>query len=114
MRQLPALVFGACRGALPLSDHSAAALAEFLLAARTERSSIRLAELLAEDSVLLLWTICVAHTREGFKPKTVGDAAEWLARQVLDILQWPEGDCDAAFSTDREKWADRVANAFQV
>jgi signal transduction histidine kinase len=89
-------------------------LAEFLLTESADQAKPMLAELLAEDPVLLIWTVCVAHQRGGLQPKTVGEAADWLARHVINVLVWPADEPEIQVSENREIWADRVAKAFQV
>ncbi len=73
-----------------------------------------LAELLAEDPVLLLWTVCVAHQRGGFRPQNIGEISDWFAERIVDVLLWPEGEREIVISTSPEDWANRVAKVSQV
>jgi len=73
-----------------MADRSAAALGELLLARKPAAEAPPLVAALAEDPLLLLWSVSLA-SREGLIPEGVGDVAAWLAGRALDLLEWPEG-----------------------
>ncbi len=111
MRSLPPLVAGSHRRVLPMADGSAAALAEWLLAADRPPTTGRLAELLAGDPPLLLWVVCRAGQAD-FSCGSVADAARWLAEHALDALQWPGAqDAPSEQSAGADVWPQRVAAA---
>ncbi|MGW8256903.1 MAG: sensor histidine kinase, partial [Thermoguttaceae bacterium] len=114
MRHLPSLVSGACRCMLPLCEHSASVLASFLLTERSAQSSLMAAELLGEDPVLLLWSVCAADCREGYVPHTVQEMADWFVRHILDVLQWPDRELQEPDSTTSDIWGQRAARVFQA
>jgi signal transduction histidine kinase len=91
MRFLPPLAAGSKQWLLPLADRSAAALAEFLIEGNPHGDEDLLAGFLASDPPLLIWTICKADKLDGFCPRSVADAASWLNRNMLQVLQWPAG-----------------------
>jgi signal transduction histidine kinase len=89
MRFLPPLAAGSKQWLLPLADRSAAALAEFLIKGDPPGDDDLLAGILASDPSLLIWTICKADKLDDFCPRSVADAASWLKRRALQVLQWP-------------------------
>jgi len=90
MHRLPPLCPESGRFALPMADRSAAALGELLLARKPAAEAPPLATALAEDPLLLLWSVWMA-SREGLVPEALRDVAAWLAGRALDLLEWPEG-----------------------
>ena len=112
MRRLPALSIppGSCK--LPLSDRSAALLAELLLADDPAEAVESLAEQLAEDPPLVLWTVLRAAADGPWQPRCLADVAAWLARHALEALRWdPARDApgDEPESPDADACAERVA-----
>ena len=55
---------------LPMADRSAAVLVDVILSDGPEATD-SLAEQLAVDPPLLLWTVCVAARRDDFRPRSV-------------------------------------------
>jgi len=90
MHRLPPLCPESGRFALPMADRSATALGELLLAREPGDQVSPLAAALAEDPLLLLWSVALA-SREGLVPEGLSDEAAWLASRALDLLDWPEG-----------------------
>lgn len=93
MRRLPELVAADGRRALPMSDRSAALLAELLLAEDRAELAESLSEQLAEDPPLVLWAVCrAAADQPAWQPGSVAAVARWLARHAVTVLRWQEGD----------------------
>ena len=116
MRRLPALVAGRSRWVLPMADRSAAVLAEVLLSPYVAELIDPLAERLAADPPLALWTVCVA-TRDNFSPRSVWDLARWLAEHASGALRWEDGGGDASDAPDEpdaERYAVQVELSLQV
>jgi signal transduction histidine kinase len=101
MRRLPPLVAGTSRYVLPMADHSAAALAEWLLADESHTAAGRLAALLAGDPPLLVWSVCVGWRNARLQPQCIADVADWLAEHLLEVLRWDEVTPMAAMATIR-------------
>jgi signal transduction histidine kinase len=117
MRWLPALVAGPTRCVLPMADRSAAVLLDVILADDEALSTEWLAEQLAMDPPLVLWAVCAARGRDGFRPCSVRDVAQWFREHLLDVLRWERGDeapPDASSPQYAEHCADRVAKLLQV
>lgn len=73
-----------------MSDRSAAALMEVLLADSSLHSSARLASALAVDPPLVIWATCSARRRSRLIPRSLDDLADWLIDQGLAILDWSQ------------------------
>lgn len=112
MRFLPALVRDRSRWALPMSDRSAAALAELLLADDPPQVAAALAEQLARDPPLVVWAVCLAAQRDGLRLRTIAQVAQWLGQRAIEVLQWEsqeEAAPEPADDARMEAFADRVA-----
>jgi hypothetical protein len=117
MRFLPALVRDRSRWTLPMSDRSAAALAELLLAHDPALAAATLAGQLARDPPLVVWAVCLAAQRDGLRVRTVAQLAQWLAPRAIEVLQWEpqeEAAPEAADHARVEGFADRVAAALAL
>jgi len=100
-----------------MADRSAAVLVDVILAKHDAGSAELLAEQLAGDPTLVLWTVCVAARRDGFCPRSLGDVAKWLQEHALDVLQWDvarDGPFDASDAQEADQYADRVASLLQI
>jgi signal transduction histidine kinase len=122
MRDLPTLVIGHVGLILPMSDHSAALLAELLLEASAGSHGAanpidRLAEQLAQDPPLAVWVAIRSRPLDPNPPQTLPEAAQWLYHQALAVLQWQDNR-SATHATARvehqEVWADRVARSLEL
>ena len=86
MRLLPGLPTPSGPLVLPMSDRSATALVELLLAP----DPVRLIAVLECDPPLALWAAGVAATGGQCNCTSLGQLAQWLVDRALDVLQWPE------------------------
>ncbi len=115
MRPLPALAAGSARWVLPMSDRSAAALIDVLLTEDPAEAISLLAETLAADPPLTIWTGCRAAGK--LQPESLQDLARWLYEHALEVL--PAGDGEPA-QFDRtqlsrsDRYAGLVAESLQV
>jgi signal transduction histidine kinase len=120
MQRLPNLVMAGGVIALPLSDRAAAGLVAALItgpAAECDRR--RLADTLAHDPPLALWTACRAAQALTNPPRTLADLADWLAREAVRELVRPATDAPphdawpdlAAVSLGAAALAERIARA---
>ncbi len=112
MRRLPPLVDRDDSLRLPASDRSAALLAELLLADDPAELAEPLAEQLAGDPPLVLWTVLLASADDAWRPASLVDVAGWLAAHVAEALRWgPDQDDPDADPPggDAEALADQVA-----
>lgn len=73
-----------------MSDRSAAALMEVLLAGSSLQSSAGLASALAVDPPFVIWATCSVRRRSGLIPRSLDDLANWLIDQGLAILDWSQ------------------------
>ena len=116
MQRLPALVAGSTRQMLPMADGSAATLMEVLLSEKMATARHALAETLAGDPPLTLWTVAMA-ARDGARLGDAQETADWLAEHVLTSLQG-NSDGDASGSGDASEsaaaWGERVAAAIEM
>ena len=116
MHRLPALVAGSHRGVLPMADGSAAALVEVLLADERSAAVARLAEALAVDPPLALWSVAMA-AGDGTPPEDVGHLAAWLAEHAPRVLRWDpkqERPLYVADAAEAALYAGRVAEVLEV
>lgn len=88
MHPLPAVAAAGRWWVLPMADASAAALAELLLLGDAASVAERLNEILPGDPPLAIWGVWLAHNRDGYVPATTAQLADWLARHLLEALQW--------------------------
>ena len=112
MRFLPALVCDRSRWALPMSDRSAAALAELLLAEDAAEAAAALAGQLASDPPLVIWAVCLAAHRDGLRLESFPQAAQWLGKRAVEVLQWEpheEANPDPGDDARVQAFGDRVA-----
>lgn len=93
---------------IPLSDASAAVLAEALLAEDAEGRAALLTEQLMADPVLIAWVVERAMPRE-MPIANVADVAAWLADHLLESLRWNDADRDDVPQDECLQYADRVA-----
>ncbi len=97
-----------------MGEGSAVALVEMLLAEDKAEAGKFLAETLAADPLLTLWTVCAADGRDGFRPHCIEDVGQWLCECALAVLSWDVGQAATQRppdATDQEAWARRVADA---
>jgi len=116
MRHLPALLFQGCRCVLPMSDRSAALLAEVLLGDDTAGCRQSLASQIAQDPPLLLWITTIAAGRGEPPPGSVAEAARWLAKHGAEVLHWePQGEpAPSDFRVDAARYAPQVEASLAV
>ncbi len=99
-----------------MSDVSAAALADALLAETAEATQL-LTAALTNDPPLVLWLTCVTGADATSQPNSVHDVARWLSRHMLDALRWAPGDAfdvEPGTATNSEALAARVAAALEL
>ena len=117
MRPLPVIIAAHEGWVLPMADASAARLLEtLLLGDRAEVVSL-LADQLAVDPPLTLWTTCIAAGRKQPRPRSVHEVAVWLHRNAISVLQWDDedyGEHDVWESGQADQLADLVAQCVQV
>lgn len=116
MQLLPPVKAGPIVCRLPLSDPSAAVLAEALLAGTAERLDL-LRDALAHDAALTLWVVIRAHQLDRQQFDTVAAVAAWLAQRCLDAFDWPAGQVTAASEPSTaaaRHWADLTARSVSV
>ena len=96
---------------LPLSDVSAAALAESLLSNSQEKSTAQAAEAVALDPSLALWTACRADQHSHLALTTVTEAGEWLTAHLLEEFNEVEDSTESAvmISENQQQWTELVA-----
>ncbi len=100
-----------------MSGHSAAALLDAFLADGSSQSIATLAESLATDPPLTLWTTYSARRRSTLEPKSVADLANWLVVHGLEVLDWKQEPAvfPAAWGGgESQGFADQVENDLQV
>jgi len=116
MRHLPALVFQGCRCVLPMSDRSAALLAEVLLAEDPLGCLQALADQVAQDPPLLIWIATSARQRSAPGPESVAEAARWLVEHGVEVLRGePQGEAALpAFREDAAQYAAHVEASLAV
>ena len=117
MRPLPVIAAAHGRWVLPMADASAARLLETLLLGDREEVVSLLADQLAVDPPLVLWTTCLAADRQQFRPRSVQEVALWLHRNAVSVLQWEDedyGESDVWKSGQADRLADLVAQCVQV
>jgi signal transduction histidine kinase len=86
MLSLPPIA-GACECALPLCDATAMAIATVAV---DERNVGPLAAALAADPAFAIWSVCaLADSQAAEPPLTIDSLTNWIARRLLDLLQWP-------------------------
>ncbi len=83
MRLLPELVTPAGTFWLPLSDTSASGLIAAMVCDEPTARRERLADAIAHDAPLALWTLCRAATRGYHEIRTVRQLSEWLAGTAM-------------------------------
>jgi len=97
-----------------MADHSAAVLAEIMLAGDEPELINLLAGQLAVDPPLTLWTVCRA-ARNGLQPRCVEEAARWLARHALRSLQWDDQLGESLPPAAKaEQYAERITAALRI
>jgi signal transduction histidine kinase len=75
-------------------------LARLLAAESVAERAAGMAELMAVDPPLVLWTICRARHWQDSPPQCVVELARWFAQNALQILQWnAEEEADVAAAT---------------
>jgi len=116
--RLPPLVVGPRRWSLPVTDGSAAALIETLCAVDPSGDVPRLVGALAGDPSLLLWTVCMAGVDDRLRPRSLDEAAQWLARHARELLSSgdscpPEASAEPT-KIDWDGFANGVGQARQV
>jgi len=126
MLRLPPILSGSLLWRLPLSESSAAALAEALLRPDlAEQSTDLLTKTLDNDPALSLWTVCRAYAFDGLAVRTSVQAAQWLASRLLTLLDFhakPNAGKDADTNpiemvvsrTTLRRWAVLVSNSVAV
>ncbi|MBN2475594.1 MAG: HAMP domain-containing histidine kinase [Pirellulales bacterium] len=104
-----------------MADASADALTSLLLLGNTTAVCQALADALAMDPPLVLWTVCVADGRAGFRPGSVDELVGWLAEHGLEVLCWeaaPEASPEAAEIAqpppEAKGYADQVAARLEL
>ncbi|MGQ9575247.1 MAG: ATP-binding protein [Thermoguttaceae bacterium] len=113
---MPPLAHDGSRWVFWMADRSAAILAELLLEDAPARLAPRLAEQLAADPPLAIWTAWAARLRGSCRPRSASEAARWLAQNAAEVLCWgpeqgrsvelPEGEACG--------WADQVGASLAV
>ncbi len=120
MRDLPALVVGHVGLILPMSDHSAALLAELLLETSVgspcpANPVEKLSEQLGYDPPLAVWVAIRSRTLDPNPPQTIPEAAQWLCHHALAVLQWDPPAAPAGTTAGQpEVWADRVSRSVEL
>jgi signal transduction histidine kinase len=100
-----------------MADASAARLIETLLPGDGAEAVSLLADQMAVDPPLVLWTACRAGEREEFHPRSVRQVALWLHENALSVLQWDGGDygeSDLWRSGQADGLADLVSACIQA
>jgi signal transduction histidine kinase len=118
---LPRLVSGTATWQLPLNDHAAFELARLLVIDPLQEREELVAELMAVEPVVALWTACAAaapRSGSGLEapPRCVMDLARWLARHADHVLHWSAADVAAGevLREHRARWRELVADAVAV
>jgi signal transduction histidine kinase len=115
MHPLPALAAGSSRWVLPISDRSATAIVDALLTEDPAEAISLLAETLAADPPLTIWTGCRAVGR--LQPESLEDLARWLYEDALEVLPLSDGE-PAQFDPPQlargDRYAGLVAESLQV
>lgn len=89
MRRLPPLDGSTGLCWFPMADRSAAVLVDLLLAENPSSWADSLKTLLAFDPPLLLWGVCrAAQHRPTWRPRGVGELAQWLAQEPERIFSY--------------------------
>jgi hypothetical protein len=92
IERLPPLSIGDCSCRLPLAEPTAAALLQVLIEPTDQHAHQQLAEALALDPALALWTVCQpSRLREGSsQATTINELASWLAANLASLVaHWP-------------------------
>ena len=100
-----------------MADASAARLLESLLLGDRPEVVSLLGDQLAVDPPLVLWTTCLAWSREQFRPRSVQEVALWLDRNAVSVLQWDDedyGESDVWKLGQADRLADLVAQCVEV
>ncbi len=93
-----------------MADHSAAVLADVLVADDPGPLAAALAGQLVGDPPLAVWTAYTAFHRDHRRLQSVADAAAWLAGRAAVVLQWDEpGDLALEDTARVAAFADQVA-----
>ncbi len=80
-----------------------------------ERTS-GLAELMAIDPALVLWTVCRAGRWGASPPQCVVEVAHWLGQHAADVLQWSETELENGPEAAKlpARWRDLTVDAVAV
>ena len=112
MQYLPRLTCGTRCWQLPLSDATAAMLAEALLVTNSAERQDLYARSLMQDPPWTLWAICRIDELTDSAPTTIQTVADWLVGRALDLLSvehWdPSPISTCVDNPKRETWADFV------
>ena len=117
MRPLPVIAAARGRWVLPMADASAARLLETLLLGDRTKVVSLLADQLAIDPPLVLWTTCIAAERQELRARSVEEVALWLDRNAVSVLQWDDedyGESEVWKSGQADRLADLVSECIQV
>ena len=102
---------------LPMADRSAEVLVEAILTDTTSESVRLIAEQLALDPALVLWTVCRAGHRDPARPRSIRAVARWLRQHAIEVLQWGrkrDGPFDGSGTLEPEPYADQVVASLQL
>lgn len=116
MQLLPALAVGSTRWALPVADASAAALVQSLLVNEAPEAHRLLADAIARDPSLALWSV-VRATETDAAPCDIDQLAAWFTAHALPMLRWDADAVNSHRSDGDEQsaaWADRAAEAVRL
>ncbi len=100
-----------------MADASAARLLEALLVGDRAEVISALVDQLAVDPPMTLWTMCVAADRHHLHARSVQEAAVWIHRNAVSVLQWEDedyGEHDVWKSGQADQLADLVSECIQV
>lgn len=115
MRHFPAIDAGPGRWFLPMADRAAIFLADLLLAEDRSQCVSAAEGALAHDPSLALWTAFAAR-RNGVFPLSIGELAEWLARNVAIVFQRPAEttELSPAVPGPPPRWTELVCQSVGV
>jgi signal transduction histidine kinase len=102
---------------LPLSNAGAARLLAALMTDDQEQSRLQLAELLADEPTLLLWSVCRSPLWQQRPPAGFPEVASWLARHGLHVLGADERNrpsADRCAVTELQRWAALAVESLEV
>lgn len=106
-----------------MSDRSAGALVEALLGDSSPRAIDSLAQRLADDPPLALWTVCSAKRDRSSAFHSLGEMAQWLTAHALCLLNTeppsshddhPAADPKAPWRGEPDAFADQVAHSIRT